>query len=36
MHPDELALAFRIVIGAVSVGMFYYFVRTMMALFAGG
>jgi hypothetical protein len=36
MHPDELALAFKLVFGAVSVGAFYFFIRTMMALFAGG
>lgn len=36
MHPDELALAFRLVQGAVGIGAFYFFVRTMMTLFAGG
>jgi hypothetical protein len=35
MHPDELALAYKLVFGAVSVGAFYFFVRTLMALFAG-
>ena len=36
MTPDELALAFKLVFGAVSVVGFYFFVRVMMGLFAGG
>jgi uncharacterized membrane protein len=35
MNPDEIAVAQKLVFGAVSVGAFIYFVRTMMALFAG-
>ena len=35
MTPDELALAFKIVFVAVSIGALYYFVHTALIVFGG-
>jgi hypothetical protein len=34
-HPDELALAFRLVFGAVSVGALFFYVKTALVIFGG-
>jgi len=35
MHPNELALAFKLVFGAVSVGALFFYVKTALVIFGG-
>jgi len=35
MHPNELALAFKLVFGAVSIGALWFYVKTALAVFGG-
>jgi hypothetical protein len=35
MTPNELALAFKLVFGAVSIGALFYYVKTALVIFGG-
>jgi hypothetical protein len=35
MHPDEIALAFKIVLGAVSIGVLWFYIKVALIVFGG-
>ena len=35
MHPEEIALAFKIVLGAVSIGVLWFYAKTALTIFGG-
>ena len=35
MHPDELALAFKLIFGAVRVGALFFYLKTALIIFGG-
>jgi len=35
MHPDHLALAFKLVFGGVTIGLLFFYIKTALAIFGG-
>ncbi len=35
MHPDELALAFKIIFSAVSIGVLLFYIKVALIIFGG-